>query len=148
MSDPLTEADFAALFGFRYALRRFLAFSAEAAGGAGLTPQQHQALLAIRAGEGRELIVGALAERLLLRPHSATELVDRMDAAAATMDPVLTKFKNRVLFLKANLNAQAIASLKGTELEMSGDIDKLIAEMQKSIEEADQFIQGIQGKKG
>ena len=79
MSDPLTEADFAALFGFRYALRRFLAFSAEAAGGVGLTPQQHQALLAIRAGEGRELIVGALAERLLLRPHSATELVDRME---------------------------------------------------------------------
>src|SRR3954453_12390553 len=79
MSDPLTDADFAALFGFRYALRRFLAFSAEAAGGAGLTPQQHQALLAIRAGEGRELIVGALADRLLLRPHSATELVDRME---------------------------------------------------------------------
>jgi len=78
MSDPLTDSDFAALFGFRYALRRFLAFSADAAGGAGLTPQQHQALLAIRAGEGRELLVGALAERLLLRPHSATELVDRM----------------------------------------------------------------------
>lgn len=78
MSDPLTDADFAALFGFRYALRRFLAFSADAAKGAGLTPQQHQALLAIRAGEGRELLVGALAERLLLRPHSATELVDRM----------------------------------------------------------------------
>jgi len=79
MSDPLTDADFAALFGFRYALRRFLAFSAEAAAGAGLTPQQHQALLAIRAGEGRELLVGALAERLLLRPHSATELIDRME---------------------------------------------------------------------
>jgi hypothetical protein len=75
------------------------------------------------------------------------EMIDRMDAAAATMDPVLTKFKNRVLFLKANLNAQAIASLKGTELEMGGDIDRLIQEMQKSIEEADQFIQGIQGKK-
>ena len=79
MSDPLTEADFAALFGFRYALRRFLAFSADAAAGAGLTPQQHQALLAFRAGEGRELLVGALAERLLLRAHSATELVDRME---------------------------------------------------------------------
>ena len=75
------------------------------------------------------------------------EMIDRMDAAAATMDPVLTKFKNRVLFLKGNLNAQAIASLKGTEMEISGDIDKLIAEMQKSIEEADQFIQGIQGGK-
>lgn len=76
------------------------------------------------------------------------EMIDRMDAAAASMDPVLTKFKNRVLFLKANLNAQAIASLKGTELELGGDIDKLIREMQASIDEADQFIEGIQGKKG
>jgi Skp family chaperone for outer membrane proteins len=39
------------------------------------------------------------------------EMIDKMDAAAATMDPVLSKFKNRVLFLKSNLNAQAIASL-------------------------------------
>ena len=75
------------------------------------------------------------------------EMIDRMDAAAATMDPVLTKFKNRVLFLKANLNAQAIASLKGTELELGGDIDKLIREMEASIAEADAFIEGIQGKK-
>src|SRR4051794_14797771 len=44
------------------------------------------------------------------------EMVDRMDQAAATMDPVLQKFKNRVLFIKSNLNAQAIASLKGEEL--------------------------------
>jgi hypothetical protein len=76
-----------------------------------------------------------------------TEMVDRMDAAAATMDPVLTKFKNRVLFIKANLNAAAIASLKGTELELGGDIEKLIREMEASIAEADAFIAEIQGKK-
>ena len=75
------------------------------------------------------------------------EMIDRMDAAAATMDPVLTKFKNRVLFIKANLNAQAIASLKGTELELGGDIEKLIREMEASIKEADDFIEGIQGGK-
>jgi len=74
------------------------------------------------------------------------EMIDRMDAAAATMDPVLTKFKNRVLFIKANLNAQAVASLKGTEMEMGGDIDRLIKEMEASIREADQFIDGIQGQ--
>ncbi len=79
MSEPLTDADFVALSGFRHALRRFLQFSGDAAVGAGLTPQQHQALLAIRASEGREILVGALAERLLLRPHSATELVNRME---------------------------------------------------------------------
>ena len=75
------------------------------------------------------------------------EMIDRMDAAAGTMDPVLTKFKNRVLFIKANLNAQAIASLKGTEIELGGDIEKLIREMEASIAEADAFIEGIQGKK-
>ena len=74
------------------------------------------------------------------------EMIQRMDGAAATMDPVLQKFKNRVLFLKHNLNAQAIASLKGTEVELGGDIDRLIQEMQASIEEADQFIAGLEGK--
>ncbi len=79
--------------------------------------------------------------------QSYTEMVSRMDAAAATMDPVLTRFKNRVLFIKHNLNAQAIASLKGTELELRGEIDKLIKEMEASIAEADQFIAEIQPKK-
>ena len=79
MSEPLTDADFAALSGFRHALRRFLQFSGDAAVAAGLTPQQHQALLAIRASDAQEMLVGALAERLLLRPHSATELVNRME---------------------------------------------------------------------
>ena len=75
------------------------------------------------------------------------EMIARMDSAAATMDPVLSKFKNRVLFIKHNLNAQAIASLKGTELELGGDIDRLIKEMNASIQEADQFINEVQGKK-
>lgn len=79
MSEPLTDADFLALSGFRHALRRFLQFSGDAAVAAGLTPQQHQALLAIRASDGREMLVGALAEWLALRPHSVTELVNRME---------------------------------------------------------------------
>ena len=76
---------------------------------------------------------------------SYNDMVARMDAAAATMDPVLSKFKNRVLFIKHNLNAQAIASLKGTELELGGDVDRLIKEMEASIAEADAFIKEIQG---
>lgn len=79
MADPLTDADFATLADFRHALRRFLQFSTEAAAGAGLTSQQHQALLAIRASERQEMLVGALAERLMLRPHSATELLNRVE---------------------------------------------------------------------
>ena len=75
------------------------------------------------------------------------QLVRRMDAAAATMDPVLTKFHNRVLFIKANLNAQAIASLQGTELELGGDINNLIKQMEASIAEADRFIAQVQSSK-
>src|SRR5688500_19066792 len=52
------------------------------------------------------------------------EMITRMDSAAASMDPVLTRFKDRVLFVKHNLNAQAIAALKGTEIELGGDIDR------------------------
>jgi DNA-binding MarR family transcriptional regulator len=72
----LTETDYQALAGFRRTLRGFAHFSEAAAEGVGLTPQQHQALLAIKAENG--LTVGELADRLLLKPHSATGLVDRL----------------------------------------------------------------------
>lgn len=75
---------------------------------------------------------------------SYDEMIARMDSAAATMEPVLTRFKNRVLFVKHNLNAQAITSLKGTETELSGDIERLIGEMEASIAEADSFIAQMQ----
>jgi DNA-binding MarR family transcriptional regulator len=69
------------LAAFRYALRQFLHFSEEAANHAGITPQQHQALLAIKGFPGRDSVtVGELAERLQLRHHSAVGLVDRLVA--------------------------------------------------------------------
>ena len=74
----LNDGDYATLAGFRYELRKFVRYSERAAGEAGLTPRQHQALLAIRAGPDNALNVGELAERLFLRPHSASELVHRM----------------------------------------------------------------------
>lgn len=73
-------------------------------------------------------------------------MVAHMDSAAATMDPVLKKFKNRVLFIKANLNAAAIGSLQGTDTELGNDIDNLIKEMQSSINEADKFISQVSAK--
>ncbi|MET4423841.1 MarR family winged helix-turn-helix transcriptional regulator [Bradyrhizobium sp. 956_D2_N1_5] len=75
----MREADYAALAQFRYQLRTFLAFSEAAAQSAGLTPQQHQALLAIKglaAPDGAS--VGDIARFLLIRHHTAVELVDRM----------------------------------------------------------------------
>jgi DNA-binding MarR family transcriptional regulator len=73
----LDDTDYRLLSEFRHALRAFLHFSEEEAAAKGLTPQQHQALLAVR-GAGAPMTVGELAERLMLRPHSATGLVDRL----------------------------------------------------------------------
>jgi len=77
----LTKAEYELLADFRRALRQFLRFSEEAARAEGLAPQQHQALLAIKGFPGRErVLVGELAERLQIRPHSAVGLADRLAA--------------------------------------------------------------------
>ncbi|RIA35384.1 DNA-binding MarR family transcriptional regulator [Hephaestia caeni] len=77
--DPLCDRDYEALATFRYELRRFVRFSEEAAIAAGLTPQHYQVLLTLRASPDGAMLVGALAGRLLLRPHSTTELVNRLE---------------------------------------------------------------------
>ena len=75
----ITKAEYETLATLRYALRQFLRFSEEAAHNAGLTPQQHQALLAIKGFGGPDPItIGDLAERLQIRHHSAVGLVDRL----------------------------------------------------------------------
>ena len=77
-SPEFGDDDYAALAEFRHALRAFQAFSEERALALGLTPQQHQALLAIRAHEGQPVTVGYVAEQLIVKPHSATGLIDRL----------------------------------------------------------------------
>jgi DNA-binding MarR family transcriptional regulator len=77
---PLSQADYESLAALRYELRHFLQFSEQAAKGLGLTPQQHQALLAIRAAPGQTMGIGDLGEQLFIQPHSASELVDRLVA--------------------------------------------------------------------
>jgi hypothetical protein len=67
-----------------------------------------------------------------------------MDQAAAGMNPVLDAFRDQVLFLKHNLNAQAVASLSGSSRELQQDISRLVADMEKSIREADAFIASMQ----
>jgi len=75
----LAARDYRALAQFRHALRQFLAFSEEAAARAGLTPAQHQALLAIKGMPRREQIsVGDLAQWLGVRHHSCVGLVERL----------------------------------------------------------------------
>jgi DNA-binding MarR family transcriptional regulator len=77
---PLQDSDYAELADFRAALRGFLAFSEAKAGEVGLSPRQHQTLLAIRGAAPGQATIGYIAERLILKPHTASELVKRLEA--------------------------------------------------------------------
>ncbi|MGR9046798.1 MAG: DUF2959 domain-containing protein [Gammaproteobacteria bacterium] len=72
------------------------------------------------------------------------QLISAMKSAEARIEPVLVVFKDQVLFLKHNLNAQAIASLKGELGSIESDVSSLIAAMEKSINEANTFIKTME----
>jgi len=79
---PLSDDDYRALAAFRSELRRFLHFSEDAARAAGLTPQQHQLLVAVRGHPGPEPpTIGEIADALQIKHHSAVGLIDRMTDA-------------------------------------------------------------------
>ena len=71
------------------------------------------------------------------------DLHSALTRAEDSMEPVLTKFRDQVLYLKHNLNAQAIASLKGEVVSIQNEIAQLIKEMNSSIAEADEFIKAM-----
>jgi len=78
----LTDAEYRRLLEFRDGLRRFLRWSETEAAAAGLTPAQHQLMLAIRGhDDAQDPTVGDVAEHLQLRHHSAVGLVDRAEEA-------------------------------------------------------------------
>ena len=68
------------------------------------------------------------------------QLIGVMKQAEGKMKPVLAAFKDQVLYLKHNLNAQAVSSLQATAAGIESDVAKLIADMEKSIAEANTFI--------
>ena len=75
------------------------------------------------------------------------ELIGAMKRAEKKLDPVLAAFHDRVLFLKHNLNARAIASLKAERAKIQADITTLVADMNSSIAEADRFIKDMSADK-
>jgi DNA-binding MarR family transcriptional regulator len=78
---PISKAEFEAIAAFRYAIRRFLRFSEQAARQERITPQQHQLLLALKGFPERDYAtVSELAERLQMRQHSMVGLIDRTES--------------------------------------------------------------------
>ena len=69
------------------------------------------------------------------------QLLRSMRRSESKMEPVLTALNDNVLYLKHNLNAQAIAAIKGEFSSLKGDIQTLMSEMNKSIADSNQFIE-------
>ena len=79
MSATATQPNFKAMAELRYQIRRFLRFSENAARQAGIEPQQHQLILAVRGlPDALKPTIGVLAERMQLQHHSTVELIDRL----------------------------------------------------------------------
>ena len=71
-------------------------------------------------------------------------MVEALKKAERSMQPVLTKLHDYVLYLKHNLNAAAVASLRGEATNIQAEISSLITDMNVSIAKADEFIKTMQ----
>lgn len=141
----LSAADYELLSDFRYALRRFSVFSEGAAARLDLMPQQHQALLAIKgarsAAPGRRgLYVGEIAERLLIRPHTAAELVGRLarlDLVSREPDPQDGRRVEVVLTAKAERLLEDLSAAHLEELRaMRPLLTRLLARIGEELDQA------------
>lgn len=134
----LDDSDYAMLAAFRHSLRGFLAFSESAARKAGLTPQQHQALLAIRGiGAEKDVTVGDLAAHLLLKPHTAVGLVDRLVRANLVLRHPDPDDRRRVLLTLTRKARNALTTLSAIHLaEIRRNAPQLVDLLQKLSVEA------------
>ena len=87
---------FEGLADFRRAIRQFLAFSEAATHAAGVTPQQYQALLVIKSSPDGVVGIGELADQMLLQPHGAVQLVDRLEKLELATRQHLDQDRRRV----------------------------------------------------
>ena len=105
----LTDQDYRTLAAVRAAIRGFAHFTEKVVQEAGLTPQQHQVLVALRAAEKGELPVGELAEALLLQPHSVSGLADRLQALGL-VERVRSETDRRIVVVRLTVKARRLMS--------------------------------------
>jgi DNA-binding MarR family transcriptional regulator len=110
-SEEPSLADYRALAEFRYQIRLFLSFSEHAARAAGMEPQQHQLLLAIKGlPADRRPTIKALAERLCVQHHTVVALVDQVEARKLVRRKRHAKDRREILLV---LTAQGERILRG-----------------------------------
>ena len=120
----LSSREYRALAELRYQVRLFLAFREQTARKKGLEPQQYQVLLAIKgAGIDTEVTVGMVAERMLVRPHTAVEMLDRLAARGMVVRSRHKKDRRKMLVrltAKGERTLRALALASREELRTSG----------------------------
>ena len=84
------------------------------------------------------------ARKLAETRRQYAKLISAMKRAERKIEPVLNAFRDQVLYLKHNLNAQAIASLQSELVSIESDVARLIKDMDASISEANEFIKSMQ----
>jgi DNA-binding MarR family transcriptional regulator len=135
--DASRAVDYGTLAEFRYQLRKFLAFSEAAAQQSGLTPQQHQALLAIKGFSNSEPIsVGDLARFLLIRHHTAVELMDRMTKLGLLTRVVDADDGRRVLVKLTRKGEQKLRTLSKIHFEELRAASPALSRILKSFQRA------------
>lgn len=126
--------DYEVLARFRFQLREFLAFSEAAALEAGLTPQQHQALLAIKGFQRSDAVsVGDLARFLFIKSHTAGELVNRMTRLGLLSRTVDDSDGRRVLLRLTRKGEQHLRQLSEAHLAELQSASVTLSEILKSF---------------
>lgn len=129
----LSDANYRTLARFRYALRLFQRFSEDAARSVGLTPAQHQLLLAVRGWQGPDSpTIGEVAERLQLRHHSTVELVQRA-ITAELVDTIGDPADGRIQ--RVVLTPRGAELLQSLSLTHRDELRRFRAEMRNLLDE-------------
>lgn len=128
----LTDDDYERLAEFRYGLRRFLHWSEQQARQVGITPTQHQLLLAIRSSrDPRGATVGEVAEVLIIRHHSAVGLIDRAQEAGLITRERDPETQSIVHLRLTDMGALALGALSEAHLR---ELSQLAPTMQALLE--------------
>lgn len=139
MAEPINKAEYERLAAFRYALRQFLRFSETAARQAGITPRQHQTLLAVAgAPDSERITMGELAERLQLRHHSTVELIDRLVTQKLVAREPGVEDRRHVYVSLTPQGHEVLASLSAAHREelrrISPELSKLLRQLTDEAE--------------
>jgi DNA-binding MarR family transcriptional regulator len=132
----ISTADYRTLAAFRHEIRKFLAFSERAARTAGIEPQQHQLLLAVRGlPEGLRPTIGIIAERLCVKHHTAVALVDKLESSGLIQRERSLEDRREVLLgltADGEVLLRTLSSLHHAQLQTAGP--EVIRALQKILE--------------